>query len=97
MKIAKLAMCDRCLQYAEDCACCTSCAGEVYDHEHGCSEAQTKPRMTSTVVPREQPRRGITLRGIGQDLTIRTPVTVIRVCESARGLDSTDQIRVVRR
>lgn len=36
-----LKICPRCIQYADDCECCTDCGG-VECHDHGCSEAVTR-------------------------------------------------------
>lgn len=93
LSIIKANLCDRCLQYAEDCECCTDC-GCVDLHEHGCGEVETtrhpRARFESAIVPRKYP----TLRGLGveDEQTIETPVVVIRVSEAATGLDATCEI-----
>lgn len=88
LKFAELALCDSCLQYVADCECC-ECGGFTDDHVTGCDEAQTKPRV-SMVVERRVP----TQRGLGLDLTIKTPAIVIYI-GNATGLESTDNIRMV--
>jgi len=58
MEVVKIAQCDRCLQFPEDCECCTDC-GCVEVHDYGCSAAETRPRV---VVRNYQ-----TLRGLGAE------------------------------
>jgi hypothetical protein len=78
--LPKIALCDNCLQYPEDCECCTSC-GCPDEHEYGCDQAETRRSM---IVPKRR-----TLRGLGQELTYKTPTSVIRI-DDACGHESTE-------
>lgn len=93
--IVKIATCARCLQYPEDCACCTSCIGSGEGiHEAGCEEVVTKRSM---VIPRNPMTSApATLRGIGQDLTFSNPRFVIRVGNDVDEFDSTGANKVLR-
>jgi len=83
-KIARFAMCENCLQYKEDCQCCASCGGcEV--HEHGCEDAETKPRLDARQLRELAERR--TMRGLGPERRV-----VVKVGD-ARGDESTGELR----
>lgn len=87
--VAKIAVCDGCLQYAEDCECCPECRLST-GHEHGCQNAATK-RESIVVVRRK------TMSGLGDEMprTIRSPSIVIRV-DDANGAESTGQSPAIR-
>jgi len=89
--IAKIASCDRCLQYAEDCACCADCGGTDGDHTRDCDHAST--RVFSMVVPRMKKPVRLTLVGLGSDRTIVEPRIVVRVGD-ALPLEHTTRINV---
>lgn len=99
LTIIKAGLCDRCLQYAEDCECCGDC-GCVDLHERDCSEAATMTmrysmaRFQSAIVPCMQRS---TLMGLGDDeRTEETPVFVFRVSESVSALETTCEFVVLR-
>lgn len=76
-------MCDRCLQYSEDCSCCHACGG-IEGHERFCDEVTTQ--RSSVAVLRKQ-----TLRGLG-----RVARLVVCVDDDAYGAESTRQFVAVR-
>lgn len=86
--VMKIAVCDGCLQYAEDCECCPECRFSG-GHDHGCENATTK-RESLVVVRRK------TIMGLGEEVpcTIRSPSIVIRV-DDVSGVESTGQVPAV--
>jgi hypothetical protein len=84
--IPKFGICDRCQQYESDCE--GRCADEDMTATRRRLEVTpTRPRTCS-----DRP----TLRGLGADLTIRTPAYVFRVQSDVGALDSTGSWHVMR-
>ncbi len=98
--------CRRCLQYAEDCACCADCGGQEGDHHASCSEATTARFTTSAVVPCGDgpvlpplPRLSTrTIRGLGSPSSEHTDVTPRAriVVDDACPMDLTGSARRIR-
>lgn len=79
-------ICRYCLQYNEDCECCSECKG-VDVHEFGCTMADTKPHRVMDWTPLWfRPR-------VLEDDTDKIPRHSIRFGDDLSGFESTETAR----